>query len=120
MLLPMWKALILNFGLFGVLFASHILAASLDWKLAFACVAVAISAQVVLFGPLTVVFEGAAHRSQRRTTNRASVLFSIPLSLGLSWAYGSMAWSWVPILVCVGCTLGMHGWLDLALKRPMH
>ena len=50
----MWRALAMNIATFSLLFLLHILFASQNFDLAFSVVALFISLQVILFGPLTV------------------------------------------------------------------
>ena len=111
----MWRALAVNIAAFSLLFLLHILFASQDFDLAFSVVALFISLQVILFGPLTVVLEGANLRNDRRRTNRVSFLFALPLSIGLAWAYGGMAWSVTAVGLVVGATLILHATLDRQL-----
>ncbi len=112
----MRRALGVNLAAFGLLFVFHIIFASWNWDVAFSIVALFISLQVILFGPLTVVLEGAPVRSQRRRTNRLSFLVAMPLSFGLAWAYGGMAWSLPAVAVIVGATLVLHGTLERRLS----
>ena len=112
----MWRALGLNLGVFGLLFGLHIVFAARGMDLMFSLVAVFISLQVLLFGPLTVVLEGARHRTHRRQTNRTSSLVALPLSFGLAWAYGGMAWSITAVGAVVGATLMFHATLDRQLS----
>lgn len=112
----MWRALGMNITAFSILFLLHILFASQDFDLAFSVVALFISLQVILFGPLTVVLEGANLRNDRRRTNQVSFLLALPLSLGLAWAYGGMAWSVPAGGVIVGTTLLFHMVLDRQLS----
>ena len=107
----MWRALVGNLGVFGLLFGLHIVFASLDLELAFSIVALAITVQVVLFGPFSVVLEGA----RRRRTNRVGFAIALPLSFGLAWAYGGMVWSPLVVLVVVGTTVVFHLLLDRRL-----
>jgi hypothetical protein len=113
----MWKAVLFNFLVFGVLFGLHIVFASAGWSLAFSVVALAISVQIVLFGPLTVVLEGSPSRWQRRSTNRIAGVVGLPLSIGLAWAYGGMAWAPMAVLVVVGLMLTCHLVLDVKLAE---
>lgn len=112
----MWRALAMNIAAFSLLFLLHILFASQNFDLAFSVVALFISLQVILFGPLTVVLEGANLRNDRRRTNRVSFLFALPLSFGLAWAYGGMAWSTTAVGAVVGATLMFHATLDRQLS----
>ena len=89
----MRNALLVNSVVFGALFGLHILAAAMGWTLLFSFVAGTITLHVLLFGPLTVLVEASHARQGRRATNRAGFLISLPLALGLAWAFGGMAWS---------------------------
>ena len=106
----------MNLAAFCLLFGLHIVFAARGMDLMFSLVAVFISLQVLLFGPLTVVLEGARHRTHRRQTNRTSSLVALSLSFGLAWAYGDMTWSLPAVVVIVGLTLLFHGMLDRQLS----
>ena len=108
-------ALLGNIAVFALLFALHIVFASQDLEVAFSIVAVSISLQVVMFGPVTVVLEGAGQRQQRRKTNRVGFLVALPLSFGLAWAYGGMSWSAPVALVVLAATVFLHAGLDRQL-----
>ena len=108
-------ALLGNITVFALLFGLHIVFASQDMEVAFSIVAVFISLQVVLFGPLTVVLERAPQRQQRRKTNRVGFLVALPLSFGLAWAYGGMSWSVPVVLVVLSATVFLHAGLDRQL-----
>ena len=108
-------ALLGNITVFALLFGLHIVLASQDMDVAFSIVAVFISLQVVLFGPLTVVLERAPQRQQRRKTNRVGFLVALPLSFGLAWAYGGMSWSVPVVLVVLSATVFLHAGLDRQL-----
>lgn len=112
----MRRALLLNLAVFCLLFGLHIVFAARGMDLLFSLVAVFISLQVVLFGPLTVVLEGARLRTHRRQTNRRCSLVALPLSFGLAWAYGDMTWSLPATVVVVGLTVLFHGMLDRQLS----
>lgn len=114
----MRKALLINLALFAFLFALHVVFASAGWDLAFSVVAMAISAQLVLFGPFTVILEGASSRVQRRRTNRVAGLVDLPLVLGLAWAYGGMAWAPSALLIVFGMMVSFHLLLDVRLAAP--
>ena len=88
----MRRTLVLNLAVFCLLFGLHIVFAARGMDLFFSLVAVFISLQVLLFGPLTVVLEGARLRTHRRQTNRMSSL------------------------VVVGLTVLFHGMLDRQLS----
>jgi hypothetical protein len=108
-----------NFGLFAVFFGFHIVFAALDFDLAFSLVALLITGQILLFGPISVVLEGASVRAQRRATNRIGALLSFPLCIGLAWAYGGMAWSWSAFLPLVVAWGVVHLTLDRQLSKPL-
>jgi hypothetical protein len=116
---PVRPALMVNAGLVGVLFALHIVFAVLDWDLAFSLVALSISAQIVCFGPLTVMMAAESDRTKRRQLNRQASLVALPLALGLGWAYGGMAWSWLPVSTVFALTVAVHTALDRRLALPV-
>jgi len=111
---------LVNGGLFAVFFGLHIVFASLDLELAFRLVAVVITAQTLLFGPLSVLLEGSPSRLRRRTTNQTGTLLSLPLCVGLAWAYAGMAWSWPLVLLLSGSSLGVHMMLDRRLSTSVN
>jgi len=103
-----------------VFFGLHIVFASLDLELAFRLVAVVITAQILLFGPLSVRLGGSPSRLRRRTTNQIGALLSLPLCVGLAWAYAGMAWSWPLVLLLSGTSLGVHMMLDRRLSTSVN
>ena len=110
-----WKALVVNLGAFAVLFALHVVAASLGWDMLFRLVACSITFQIFLFGPLTVWIQNAPSRLERRRTNGMATLVALPLALGLAWAYGGMSWNPYAVGVFVGIILSIQGWMHVAL-----
>ena len=110
-------SLLLNFGMFSILFLLHIVFAVLDADIAFQMVALTISTQIICFGPLTVILEGAATPLIRRNTNRTAGLCSVPLAVGLAWAYGDMTWQVGPLLVILLLSLSIHFELDRRLGQ---
>jgi len=106
---------VVNGGLFAVFFGLHIVFASLDLELAFRLIALLITGQILLFGPVSVLLEGSSSRLQRRTTNQIGALLSLPLCVGLAWAYAGMAWSWPLVVLLSGASLGLHLMLDRRL-----
>lgn len=114
----MLRANLVNLSLFGVFFGLHIVFAARDLALAFSLVATLITVQILLFGPLSVVLGGASVRRERQRTNRLGALLSLPLSTGLAWAYGGMAWSWPVVFALVCASSSLHLVLDRRLSRP--
>ena len=110
------RALLANLVLFGILFGFHIVAAALEWELVFSLVAGAVSLQILFFGPLTVAIAKTPDLLRRRRTNRVGFLVSIPLALGLAWAYGGMAWSLGPVGLILLVTLTVHLVADIKFR----
>jgi len=107
---------LVNGGLFAVFFGLHIVFASLDLELAFRLVALMITAQILLFGPVSVLLEGSPSRPRRRKTNQIGALLSLPLCVGLAWAYAGMAWSWPLVVLLTGASIVVHRVLDRRLS----
>lgn len=103
----MLKALLVNLGIFSVLFVLHIVFAANAMDMAFTAVAMLISFQIIGFGPLTVALTGNKN-AVRRQTLRRSFLVALPLAFGLAWAYGDMAWSTPETIGVVGTSLVVH------------
>ena len=105
----LWKAVVANLGAFALLFVMHVVAASLEWDLLFRLVALSITFQILFFGPLTVVIQDAPSRLERRRTNGMATFVTLPLALGLAWAYGGMSWDPYAVGVILGITATVQG-----------
>ena len=110
-----WKAFVVNLSAFALLFAIHVVAASLEWDLIFRLVALSITFQILFFGPLTVVIQDAPSRHERRRTNGMATFVALPLALGLAWAYGGMSWDPYAVGVILGITATVQGWTHMTL-----
>jgi len=108
---------LINGGLFAVFFGLHIVFASFDLEFAFRLIALLITCQILLFGPFSILLEGSPSRLHRRKTNRTGALLSMPLCVGLAWAYAGMAWSWPLVFLLSGASLGAHLMLDRRLSK---
>jgi dipeptide/tripeptide permease len=115
-----WKAFGVNLGTFAGLFAMHVVAASLEWHLLFRLVALSITFQIFFFGPLTVWIQDAPSRLERRRTNGMATIPALPLTLGLAWAYGGMSWNIFTVIVFVGITASVQGWMHMTLADDAH
>jgi len=98
----------------------HVVAASLEWPLLFRLVALSITFQIFFFGPLTVWIQGAPLRLERRRTNGMATIPALPLTLGLAWAYGGMSWNIFTVIVFVGITASVQGWMHMTLADDAH
>jgi hypothetical protein len=111
------KSIVLNTGIFGILFVGHIFAAAMDADVLFRIIATSITFQIILFGSVSIFLGQSARRVHRRQTNRLSFLVALPLSVGLGWAYGGMEWQLIPVAVIVFPTLLSHLVVDVMLRR---
>ena len=111
------RRLLLHYSVFCVLFAGHVVAATLDADVAFQIVAFAVSIQVVMFGPLGAATAPSLSLNERRQLNQVFGLGGLPLAVGLAWAYGGMAWSWPPLVLVLGAWLWMHLATDRQLRN---
>ncbi|RJU97640.1 MAG: hypothetical protein DWC10_04420 [Candidatus Poseidoniales archaeon] len=111
----MWRAIGLNLSLFGMLFLLHIVAARFDANTAFTVVAFLITLHVLFFGPACLVVSRLSSQEHRRILNRWGALASLPLALGLGWAYGGMAWSWPEWPLILTAWLAVHVMMDRRL-----
>lgn len=110
--LCMLKGVILSASLYVVMFIGHIIAAANDLDLLFRILAVLITLQTFLVGPSIILFErDCIHQSAMRI----GMYISIPLGLGLGWAYADMGLHWSMILWPIGCVI-VHILLERRLK----
>jgi len=108
----MLKGVVLSATLYVFMFVGHILAAANDLDVLFRCLAVLITLQTFLVGPTIILFEKTCvHLNAMRT----GMYISIPLGLGLGWAYADMGIHWSIVLWPVG-TVIMHLLLERRLK----
>ena len=105
---PVWRALGLNVGVFGLLFGLHIVFAARDMDVAFAIVAALITVQVVTFGPITAWAATVQSKAERRRALLRTMPLSLGMAIGLAWAYGDMAWSLPALVGVLGATLMVH------------
>ena len=101
------------------MFVAHIVAAMADAWVAFHVVAVAVSLQVVLFGPLGAATSPRLSLDHRRHRHRQYTLISLPLALGLAWAYGDMAWAAGPLVGVMGAWAVAHAAMELQFAKRM-
>lgn len=111
----MWRTIGLNLSLFGMLFLLHIVAARLDANTAFTVVAFLITLHVLFFGPACLVVSRLSSQEHRRILNQRGAFASLPLALGLGWAYGGMAWSWPEWPLIFTAWLVVHAMMDRRL-----
>lgn len=108
-----------HLGVFSTLFVAHIVAAMADAWVAFHVVAVAVSVQVILFGPLGAATSPGLSLNHRRRRHRQYTLIGLPLALGLAWAYGDMAWAAGPFAGVMGAWAVAHAVMDLQFAQRM-
>ena len=111
------RRLFLHYGVFCVLFAGHVVAAMMNADVLFQIVAVAVSIQIVMFGPLGAATATSISLNERRQLNQLFAYGSLPLAVGLAWAYGGMAWSWPLLGLVLGAWLSMHLAMDWRLRN---
>ncbi len=114
------RHLLVHLGVFGALFLTHIVAASLNASVAFHVVAITVSVQVVLFGPLGAATSPGLPLDQRRRRHRHYTVVGCPLALGLAWAYGGMAWAAGPFVGVMGAWAVAHAAMELQFSRRMN
>ena len=114
------RHLLVHLGVFGALFLAHIVAASLNASVVFHVVAVTVSVQVVLFGPLGAATSPGLSLKQRRRLHRHFTVVGCPLALGLAWAYGGMAWAAGPFVGVMGAWAVAHAAMELQFSRRMN
>ncbi|HJM55529.1 MAG TPA: hypothetical protein QGI72_04705 [Poseidonia sp.] len=112
-----WSALLLNLGLFSILFLAHIGAAAMDFDILFRLIATSITLQILFFGPVSILIGSQKPRFLRRELNRFSFIIALPLSIGLGWAYGGMEWSIFHVISVVFPTIIVHMTMDSLLRR---
>ena len=95
-------------GVFGLLFALHIVFAARYMEVAFAVVAILITVQIVAFGPITALVSSVENGTERRRLLRRSSPLSMVMAVGLAWAYGNMAWSMPALVGVLGATMLVH------------
>ncbi len=88
-MLSKWRTPMVFGSIFGVLFLLHIIFAANSYDLMFRIVAIGITLMTFLCGPICMLLESSSQRYK-------SVFFqgmtaSIPLSIGLGWAYNEMS-----------------------------
>ena len=91
----MLKGVVFSAMLYVVMFIGHIIAAANELNLLFQILAVLITIQTFLVGPSIILFEKTCNH---HSAMRIGLIISIPLALGLGWAYAGMGlhWSMLP------------------------
>jgi len=85
------RAFSIYFVLFFILFFLHILFAAKEWHILFQIVAFIITI-MILFSGLIIVLIAKTDSNYEQIFGQGFLL-SIPLSIGLGWAYGGMSYS---------------------------
>ena len=84
--------------IFATLFVAHIVAAANDADLLFRIIAMMITLQTLFLGGTFLFFLIDSTQSVRRDAFRIGSFISLPLSIGLGWAYVGMQWSWMILM----------------------
>ena len=98
-----------------ILFVGHILAAIMDQWIFFRLIAVTISGVIIGFGPVSLILSMPPRLIERRSVLRVAWVASIPLSLGLGWAYSGMQIDLNVMMTLCSITMVYHAWCDLRL-----
>ena len=83
------RTLVIYSMIFMLLFVLHIIFAANDYHLLFRIIALLITVMTFFSGPICVLIEPSKQRY--RTIYIQGLLMSIPLSIGLGWAYSDMS-----------------------------
>lgn len=109
------RTVLFSAGIYATLFVAHILAAANDHQVVFRIIATAITLQTFLLGGTFLLFHVHSSQSVRRDAFKIGCLISLPLSIGLGWAYSGMQWDWM-IVVFPLIAFGTHFLLHYGLQ----
>lgn len=101
------RTIFFSAGIYSTLFIAHILAAANDLHVVFRIIATAITLQTFLLGGTFLFFHVHSSQSVRYDAFQIGWLISLPLSVGLGWAYSGMQWH-VMILVFPFISIATH------------
>lgn len=88
-MLRKWRTLIVFGSIFGVFFLLHIVLAANNYDTMFGLVATGITVMTFFCGPICMLLESSSQRY--KSVFFQGMLASIPLSIGLGWAYNEMS-----------------------------
>ena len=108
------RTVLLSAGIYAALFIAHIIAAANDADILFRIIATVITLQTLFLGGTFLLFLVDSSRTARGEAFRIGSLISLPLSIGLGWAYAGMQWSSM-ILIFPFIAAGAH----LALRYSL-
>ena len=109
------RAVLFSAGIYATLFVAHILAAANDADVLFRSIATMITIQTFFLGGTFLFFLIHSDQSIRRDAFQIGALISLPLSVGLGWAYAGMQWNPM-ILVFPLVTIVTHFLLRYGLQ----
>ncbi len=87
------RAVLFSAGIYATLFVAHILAAANDATVLFRSIATMITIQTFSLGGTFLFFLVHSGQSVRRDAFQIGTFISLPLSVGLGWAYAGMQWN---------------------------
>ena len=109
------RTVLYSAAIFTTLFIAHIVAAANEADLLFRIIAMMITLQTLFLGGTFLLFHIDSTQSVRRDAFRIGSFISLPLSIGLGWAYDGMQWSWM-ILMFPLIAVGTHLLLRYVLQ----
>jgi len=108
----MFRGIVLSALVYVLLFIGHIVAAANDFDTLFRTLAILITIQTFLVGPSIILFEKSC---DYHSAMRTGMIISIPLALGLGWAYAGMGLHWTMLPWPIGSVI-LHLLIERRLK----
>ena len=87
------QTVLFSAGIYATLFIAHIIAAANDAEVLFRIIATIITIQTLFLGGTFLFFLVPSSQSVRGEAFQIGTFISLPLSVGLGWAYAGMQWS---------------------------
>ena len=87
------QTVLFSAGIYTTLFIAHIIAAANNADVLFRIIATILTVQTLFLGGTFLFFLVHSSQSVRGEAFQIGALISIPLSVGLGWAYADMQWS---------------------------
>ena len=87
------QTVLFSAGIYATLFIAHIIAAANDAEVLFRIIATIITIQTLFLGGTFLFFLVPSSQSVRGEAFQIGTLISLPLSVGLGWAYAGMQWN---------------------------
>lgn len=87
------RTVLLSAGIYATLFIAHIIAAANDADVLFRIIATIITIHTLFLGGTFLFFLVQSNQSLRREAFQIGAFISLPLSVGLGWAYAGMQWN---------------------------